>query len=212
MSFVDPKHTGIDRELREDQLAENPILQFQVWWNDAFAAQLSQPEAMTLATCTVEGKPSARMVLMRGFDQNGFLFYTNYESRKSQELLANPVAALVFFWEPLERQVRIEGVVEKATAEESDSYYSQRPKGSRVGAWASPQSEVIANRQVLEQRVAEMERKFAATDDVPRPENWGGFRVIPHTIEFWQGRESRLHDRFRYRLVDNVWVVNRLAP
>jgi pyridoxamine 5'-phosphate oxidase len=167
---------------------------------------------MTLATCTPDGKPAARIVLLRGFDENGFLFYTNYNSRKGEELLHNPYAALVFYWEPLSRQVRIVGRVEKASDHESDVYFRQRPRGSQVGAWASPQSDVLASREELEGRVADLERQFAGAEFLPRPPFWGGFRVIAHCIEFWQGRPNRLHDRLCYRLESGQWTIERLAP
>ncbi len=167
---------------------------------------------MTLATTTPDGAPDARMVLMRGFDERGFAFYTNYQSRKAAELRANPRAALVFFWAPLARQVRVEGNVELLSAVESDAYFNTRPFGHRLGAIVSPQSEVIPNREFLEERLQAIQTRYSEADSVPRPEHWGGYRVVAHTIEFWQGRENRLHDRLRYRLVGKVWQVERLAP
>jgi pyridoxamine 5'-phosphate oxidase len=167
---------------------------------------------MTLATAAHDGKPSARMVLLKGFDQNGFVFYTNYESRKGHELDENPRAALVFYWPELERQIRIEGRVEKLAQDESDAYFASRPLGSRLGAWASRQSEVISGRQVIESRLQELETEYKDRA-IPRPPHWGGYRVRPEAIEFWQGRPSRLHDRLRYRkLEDGRWVIERLSP
>ena len=166
---------------------------------------------MTVATVGLDGQPSARVVLLKGFDERGFVFYTNYESRKGRELLAHPRAALLFFWPDLERQVRVEGSVEKVTDEESDAYFMSRPHGSRLGAWASPQSEVILGREVVDQRLQEVQQRFG-TGEVTRPPHWGGFRVRPTMLEFWQGRPSRLHDRLRYQLTDTSWHRERLAP
>ena len=166
---------------------------------------------MTLATATRAGVPSARIVLLKGVDDRGFVFFTNYQSHKGRELTENPVAALVFLWTPLERQVRIEGSVERITAEESDTYFHSRPLESRLGAWASDQSRVIPDRNLLEQRYQELHLKYQG-QEIPRPPDWGGFRVIPSVIEFWQGRPSRLHDRLRYRLQENHWLIERLAP
>jgi pyridoxamine 5'-phosphate oxidase len=167
---------------------------------------------MTLATATPLGRPSARMVLLRGADERGFSFFTNYESRKARELEANPYAALVFFWHELERQVRIEGRVERVSPDESDRYFHSRPRGARIGAWASPQSQVIAGREVLESRYSESENRHP-DETIPRPANWGGYRLIPDSIEFWQGRPNRLHDRLRYTLrPGRSWLIERLAP
>ncbi len=188
----------------------NPFQQFELWFNQALAADLLEPNAMTLAT-VADGKPNARIVLLKGFDPRGFVFYTNYRSQKGQELAANPYAALVFLWGDLERQVRVVGQVEKATALEADTYFQSRPLGSRLGAWASTQSEVIASREVLEARMAALELEYQGRE-IPRPDHWGGFRVVPNEIEFWQGRPSRLHDRLRYRLQEGEWVIDRLAP
>ncbi len=198
--------------LSEADLAPDPFAQFQAWFDTALAAGLPEPNAMTLATATPDGRPSARMVLIKGVDSRGFVFYTNYESRKGRELEANPWAALVFYWPELERQIRIEGRVERVAAEESDAYFASRPLGSRLGAWASPQSQVIPGRDVLEARLRDLEARFAS-GDVPRPPHWGGYRVVPEAVEFWQGRPSRLHDRLRYtRQADGRWAIERLAP
>jgi pyridoxamine 5'-phosphate oxidase len=213
MSFVDPKTSSVLKALRKRDMAPDPIRQFQRWFNEAVAAEVAQPEAMTLATATVDGLPSARMVLLRGLDERGFVFFTNYDSRKGSELTSNPEAALVFYWQPLDRQVRVEGRVEKTSAAESDDYFHGRPRDSCIGAWASPQSEVLTGREVLEERVREAEARFAGHDPLPRPANWGGYRVLPRVVEFWQGQAGRLHDRLRYRVCeDGGWLLERLAP
>lgn len=197
-------------ELTEQDAAEGPLALFGQWFADATAVEGLEPNAMTLATATADGQPSARIVLLKGFDEAGLVWYTNYTSRKGQELVDNPRAALLFYWAPLERQVRVEGRVERVTAEESDAYYAVRPLDSRIGAWASPQSEVIANRGVLVANAAK-----AAAQHGPRPSRppwWGGYRLVPQVWEFWQGRRSRLHDRIRYRADGTSWVRERLAP
>lgn len=196
--------------LLERSAHTNPFDQFGQWLDEAVAAQVPEPNAMTLATVGADGRPSTRVVLIKEFDRRGIVWYTNYDSRKGRELAAHPVAALQFHWVALERVVRIEGHVEKVSAAESDAYYAIRPLGSRIGAWASPQSRVIANRKVLEDAVAKARAKYPKNP--PRPPHWGGFRLKPDCWEFWQGRKSRLHDRLRYRLADGDWVRERLAP
>jgi pyridoxamine 5'-phosphate oxidase len=205
--------------LSERDVAADPILQFEHWMNDAINANLRDANAMTLVTVGANGRPSSRIVLLKGHDvgdaptgatARGFVWYTNYTSRKADELAVHPHAALQFFWSELDRQVRIEGVVEKATSTESDLYFSQRPYESRIGAWASPQSAVIATRSELEERVVALRQQYPS--EVPRPPSWGGYRLVPDLFEFWQGRPSRLHDRIVYRRTGSSWTVLRLAP
>jgi len=193
-------------------VATNPIQQFNQWFEAAVQANLPEPNAMTLATCDKKGRPSARIVLLKGIDDKGFRFYTNYNSRKGQEMLDNPHVALVFNWLGLQRQIRIEGIVEKLTPEQSTEYFQSRPKGSQIGAWTSPQSDIISNRQVLEIRVEELKKKYKGQETLPRPDHWGGYVVQPDRVEFWQGRASRLHDRIQYMKVNNEWQITRLAP
>jgi pyridoxamine 5'-phosphate oxidase len=198
--------------LVEADVDPDPMVQFGRWFDDAMAADLVEPSAMTLATATADGVPSARMVLLRGVDQRGFVFYSNYESRKAAELTANPLAALVFWWGELQRQIRVEGPVERTSQEESAAYFRTRPLGSRLSAWASPQSRVIPSRAVLDERVAELAAGHP-DGDIPLPPFWGGYRLVPELVELWQGRPNRLHDRLRYtRLVDGGWRIERLAP
>lgn len=200
------------QELTEASVSENPVQQFQQWLQEALDSKVDEPTAMVLSTVSGAGKPSARVVLLKGVDAQGFTFFTNYESRKGHDLEENPQASLTFFWPALERQVRIEGKIVKVDAAESDSYFHSRPKGSQIGAWASPQSQVIAARGVLEQREQEFSEKFASQDVVPRPAHWGGYRLQPDYVEFWQGRPSRLHDRVVYALENGQWAIKRLAP
>ena len=195
----------------EKDAAADPILQFTKWWNEAIKSNIDEVNAMTLATVSKDGMPSARIVLLKGYNENGFVFFTNYLSDKGKEMAQNPKVALVFFWKELERQIRIEGSVEKVSEAESDTYFASRPIGSQIGAWSSPQSAVIQYRQVIEQNVTKYNEIFGATN-IPRPEHWGGYIVTPHLIEFWQGRSSRLHDRIQYRLDDEKWIMERLAP
>ena len=199
--------------LSENDVLSEPVAQFAIWFGEALNSSLPEPNAMTLATATPDGRPSARTVLLKGFDKNGFVFYTNYESRKGQELIRNPHAALLFTWLELERQIRIEGLVEKVSAEESRLYFQSRPKESQIGAWASPQSRVIESREALEKKVSELRREYAPEEALPLPSFWGGFRLKPSVVEFWQGRENRLHDRLRYaKTADGGWKLERLAP
>ncbi|MBX9681269.1 MAG: pyridoxamine 5'-phosphate oxidase [Gemmataceae bacterium] len=197
--------------LDEASADPGPFPLFARWYADAENAKVPDFNALTLATSTPDGHPSARIVLLRGFDERGFAFYTNYESRKGCELDANPHAAMVFFWTLFQRQVRIEGSIVKQTPEESDAYFSKRPAGHRLGALVSPQSRVIPDRAFLEHRMDELTKEYQG-QDVPRPDHWGGYRLVPHAVEFWQGRENRLHDRLRYRLAQSGWIIERLAP
>lgn len=200
--------------LDKSDLHPSPTDQFHAWFQEALAANVYQPETVTLATASLpSGKPSARIVFMKELDDRGFVIYSNWEtSRKSADIRSNPQAALTFWWREMERQVRVEGYTERLTEEESQVYYDTRIRGSRIGAWASPQSQVLEGREELEKRVEEVEKRFDGKDKIPVPGFWGGLRVVPEVVEFWQGRESRLHDRLRYRKEGEEWVVERLSP
>ncbi len=197
--------------LDQSDVLSNPIDQFRRWFETALSARLPEPNAMHISTMTAEGHPDGRIVLLKDVSDRGFTFYTNYESRKGQALTTHPFAALTFFYPELERQIRIEGRVEKVSSEESDAYFASRPRSSQIGAWVSHQSTVINNRDVLETRQRELEAEFAG-QPIPRPPHWGGFRVVPDSVEFWQGRPSRLHDRIRYRQEGVDWIIERLSP
>ncbi|MCI0620452.1 MAG: pyridoxamine 5'-phosphate oxidase [Acidobacteria bacterium] len=212
MSLSDLRREYALAGLKESDLHPSPFKQFEKWFQQALVAGLSEPNAMTLATATPDGKPSARIVLLKGFDEWGFVFFTNYESRKGRELTENPHAALVFYWIELERQVCINGPVSRVQAEESESYFHSRPVGSQLGAWASRQSQVVSGRAVLEDRLEQLTQEFR-NKPIPLPPYWGGFRIAPSALEFWQGRPNRLHDRLRYTLqTGNQWLIERLSP
>ncbi len=203
--------TDILQPLTKENVDGHPINQFKIWYDEVLAKEMPDANAMTLATASLDGRPSARIVLLKSYDHDGFVFYTNYLSRKAKELDDNPQASLLFYWSTSWRQVRVDGAVEKISAAESEEYFQSRPLGSKLGAWASNQSEVVESRETLEGRFAEIEERFGS--DVPRPEHWGGYRLRPNSIEFWQGRENRLHDRLRYRLAKNgAWIIERLGP
>ncbi len=211
MNIADLRKNYTQAGLLETDIRANPFEQFQLWFEQAIAADLLEPNAMTLATVTAEGKPSARIVLLKGFDERGFVFYTNYHSQKGVELQTCPFAALVFLWHDLERQIRIEGKIELVSEAEATDYFHSRPVSSQLGAWASEQSTVITDRSVLETRLHQLEAEYL-DQEIPKPPHWGGVRVVPVEIEFWQGRPSRLHDRLRYQLIDDTWQIARLAP
>ncbi|MFA5678916.1 MAG: pyridoxamine 5'-phosphate oxidase [Pseudomonas sp.] len=210
-SIADMRRNYTRDGLVECQAQDDPFTQFGLWFSQAVEVESTEPNAMMLATVDAAGQPHLRTLLLKGFDHQGFVFYTNYQSAKGEQLLTHPQAAMTFWWPDLERQVRIEGCVEQVSAEESDMYFHSRPLDSRLGAWASPQSQVIGGREVLEQRLAAVEAQYAGNEP-PRPPHWGGFRLVPQMVEFWQGRPSRLHDRLRYRLDNNQWLCERLAP
>jgi pyridoxamine 5'-phosphate oxidase len=210
-SIADLRREYARARLDEQDVSRDPFAEFARWFAEAQAAEAAEVNAMVLATATPDGRPSARVVLLKGFDERGFVFFTDYRSRKGGDLEANPRAALAFYWWELERQVRIEGPVERTSAEESEMYYRTRPLGSRLGAWVSHQSRPIVSREVLEAGLQEVERRFTAAE-IPLPPHWGGYRVSPEIFEFWQGRESRLHDRIRYRRERDGWSIERLSP
>ena len=195
--------TNVDRD---------PVKQFDKWFKEAVNAEIPEVNAMHLATVNTQGRPSSRIVLLKGIENGKFVFYTNYQSRKGKELDQNPVCCLTFFWPELERQVRIEGIAKRVDELRSNIYFQRRPRGSQIGAWSSPQSTIIESREILEQRVAQIEDRFKNQDALPRPHQWGGFEIEPFEIEFWQGRPNRLHDRILYTKIDNQWKINRLSP
>lgn len=200
------------QSLSEEDVDANPIKQFEKWFQQALVSGIEEPNAMTLATCTTDGKPSVRIVLLKGIKENGFIFFTNYESKKGKQIHDNPFAGIVFFWKELERQVTMQGQIKKVSEQESDEYFASRPQESRIGAWSSPQSQVIENREVLEKNVAYYADKYES-QNIPRPPHWGGYILIPTLIEFWQGGAGRMHDRLQYTIdATNSWIINRLAP
>ena len=212
LSIADLRENYTKAGLSKSDVNPDPIVQFQSWFDAAVSADLPEPNAMTLSTVTSDGRPAARIVLLKGLDERGFVFYTNYRSRKGQELISTPFASLVFLWLPLERQVRVEGAVEKLSDEEMDAYFSSRPRGSQLGAWASDQSEEVRDRQQLEDNLAQLEQRYQ-NQPIPRPPHWGGFLIKPDLIEFWQGRPSRLHDRICYqKSTERNWRISRLSP
>ena len=199
-------------ELVESDLDKDPIKQFNKWYKEALSFNVPEADAMTLATSTQDGRPSSRIVLLKGATKNGFIFFTNYQSRKGLEIAQNPFGAINIFWKEIKRQVRIEGIIERIDGKFSDKYFTSRPRGSQIGAWASPQSNKIANREILDQRARELEIKFKDRE-IPRPKQWGGYSLIPELVEFWQHRQNRLHDRIQYTLSkEGKWLMERLAP
>lgn len=200
------------RDLDSKDVMQNPIKQFELWMKEAIQAKVNEPNAMTLSTVTTDGRPSARIVLLKGIEDDQFVFYTNLQSQKGKELDGNPACALTFFWPELERQVRIEGTAIQVKEDVAVAYFQSRPRSSQVGAWTSPQSSLIKDRQLLDERAAEIEKRFTGEQILPKPKQWGGYQVQANEIEFWQGRPSRLHDRIVYYLVDGKWTKHRLAP
>jgi pyridoxamine 5'-phosphate oxidase len=211
MSIADLRTDYRRASLTEADVADDPIVHFRRWFDEAVASEVVEPNAMCLATATPDAYPSARIVLLKEVDGRGFVFYTDYQSRKGRELADNPCASLCFFWGELERQVRINGAVQRVSRADSDAYFQSRPRGSRIGAWTSAQSSVLPSRETLEQQLAENEARFG-DGPVPLPDHWGGYRVVPEEIEFWQGRQSRLHDRIQFRREAGAWVKRRLSP
>lgn len=197
--------------LNSSTISDDPLKQFDVWFQDAVTAKVPEPNAMNLATA-IGGRPASRIVLLKGVEKGKFVFYTNYQSRKGKELEENPACCLTFFWPELERQIRIEGIACRIEGQRSDEYFQSRPRGSQIGAWASPQSSIIQDRSLLEERAKQLEEKFKNQDKLPRPHQWGGYEIEPLVMEFWQGRPSRLHDRILYTKTDDIWKINRLAP
>jgi pyridoxamine 5'-phosphate oxidase len=191
---------------------KDPVKQFEKWFNEALESGIAEPNAMHLATVNEKGQPSSRIVLLKGIEKGSFIFYTNYQSKKGRELEENPACALTFFWPDIERQIRIEGAASRVEGKMSDEYFQSRPRGSQIGAWASPQSSIINDREILEARASQIEKRFENEKALPRPNQWGGFAIDPMLIEFWQGRPSRLHDRIQFVKVEGVWKINRLAP
>jgi pyridoxamine 5'-phosphate oxidase len=212
MTIADLRKEYSKQALDEKDVDKDPLKQFETWFKEAVNSEVPEPNAMTLSTVSPNGFPSGRIVLLKGIEDEGFVFYTNYQSDKGKDLAASGVAALTFFWSELERQVRIQGKVTKVSREKSESYFQSRPRDSQIGAWTSPQSSVIKNRSVLEERMKNMAEKFNGIETIPLPDQWGGYHVDPFLIEFWQGRPSRLHDRILYTLDGKRWKVNRLAP
>jgi pyridoxamine 5'-phosphate oxidase len=212
-SLADIRKEYTLQELSFEKTAPDPFTQFHQWFDEVLQSKLPEPNAMHLSTVSADGRPSGRIVLLKGLDEQGFVFYTNYESRKGKDMAHNSWVSLTFFWPELERQVRIEGKVNFTSGSQSDEYYHSRPRGSQLGAWASPQSQVIPDRTILEENLTSVEEKFKTFPEIPRPPHWGGYCVIPEAVEFWQGRPSRLHDRIRYiKQVDGNWQKQRLAP
>lgn len=211
MSIADIRKDYQLKSLSESEVAKDPFAQFSIWWEEAVQSAIVEVNAMALSTVSPEGKPSSRIVLLKGYTEEGFVFFTNYTSDKGKQIEQNQHISLLFFWKELERQVRIEGTASKIAAEESDAYFNSRPVGSRLGAWASPQSQKIADRAILDQELEKITAQFQE-HEITRPPHWGGYRVEPTRIEFWQGRSSRLHDRILYEQVDQQWQISRLAP
>ena len=195
-----------------DTIGKDPVSQFEKWFNEALTSGVPEPNALTLSTVSEDGRPSGRIVLLKGVENGKFVFYSNYQSQKGKELDKNPACSLTFFWAELERQVRIEGIASRTDVASSEKYFQSRPRESQIGAWASPQSAVISNREILNERVTKIKEKFEGKDKLPKPNQWGGFEVEPLKIEFWQGRPNRLHDRIVFTKIDNLWQIHRLAP